>query len=70
MNGLINPITIAENIKKLRILKQLTQVEMADTLGYSERTIRRLETNGTYDLFVVNLIAQTFNVSVVSILFN
>ena len=70
MNGLINPITIAENIKKLRLLKQLTQIEMADTLGYSERTIRRLETNGTYDLFVVNLIAQTFNVSVVSILFN
>ena len=40
------------------------------TLGYSERTIRRLETNGTYDLYVINLIAETFNIPVVSILFN
>ena len=70
MNGLINPITIAENIKRIRQTNNLTQIEMADTLGYSERTIRRLETNGTYDLYVINLIAQTFNIPVVSILFN
>lgn len=70
MNGLINPITIAENIKRIRQTNNLTQIEMADTLGYSERTIRRLETNGTYDLYVINLIAETFNIPVVSILFN
>ena len=43
---------------------------MADVLGYSERQIRRLETDGTFNLEVLNLIALTFNVSVMDILSN
>jgi uncharacterized protein YggU (UPF0235/DUF167 family) len=42
---------------------------MAEVLGYSERQVRRLETDGTYNLEVINLIAKTFNVSVKDILF-
>ena len=57
-----------ENIKEIRLINNLTQIEMAEKLGYSERTIRRLESNGTYDIGVINLIAITFNVSALNIL--
>ena len=63
-------LRIAENIKEVRVANNLTQLEMAMMLGYTERTIRRLETNGTDNLSVINLIAQKFNVSAISILFN
>ena len=68
MNGTIKSSVIAENIKRLRREFNLTQIEMGDKLGYSERTIRRLETNGTYDISVINFIAKSFNVSTLSIL--
>ena len=69
MNGTINSYTIARNIKRLRREHKLTQMEMGEILGYSERTIRRLETNGTYDIGVINFIAKSFNVTALSILF-
>jgi DNA-binding XRE family transcriptional regulator len=47
----------------------MTQEDMADILGYSERQIRRLETTGTYNLYVISLIAETFNVEITDILF-
>ena len=68
MNMTIDALSIARNIKNVRLMNNLTQIEMADTLGYSERQIRRLETNGTYDIGVINLIAITFNVSALNIL--
>lgn len=68
MNGTINSQTIASNIKKLRCENNLTQIEMGEVLGYSERTIRRLETNGTFDISVINYIAKLFNVTALSIL--
>ena len=70
MNMTIDALNIARNIKNVRLTNNLTQIEMADTLGYSERQIRRLETDGTYNLEVLNLIAITFGVSVKDILFN
>lgn len=70
MNKTIDAITIARNIKNVRLDNNLTQIEMAETLGYSERQIRRLETDGTYNLEVINLIASTFEVSVKDILFD
>ena len=70
MNMTIDALNIARNIKNVRLMNNLTQIEMADTLGYSERQIRRLETNGTYNLEVLNLIAITFGVSIKDILFN
>lgn len=63
-------LRIAENIKRVRLDNHLTQLEMAMMLGYTERTIRRLETNGTDNISVINLIAEKFGVTALSILFN
>ena len=68
MNKTIDSKGIARSIKNVRLENNLTQIEMADVLGYSERQIRRLETDGTYNLEVLNLIALTFNVSIMDIL--
>ena len=70
MNKTIDSKGIARSIKDVRLKNNLTQIEMADVLGYSERQIRRLETDGTFNLEVLNLIALTFNVSVIDILAN
>ena len=70
MQKTIDSLRIGKNIRELRLANQLTQIEMGERLGYSERQIRRLETNGTYDIGVVNLIAITFNVSALNILSN
>ena len=70
MNKTIDSKRIARSIKDVRLKNNLTQIEMADVLGYSERQIRRLETDGTFNLEVLNLIALTFNVSVMDILSN
>ena len=70
MNKTIDSKGIARSIKNVRLENNLTQIERADVLGYSERQIRRLETNGTYNLEVLNLIALTFNVSIMDILEN
>ena len=63
-------LSIARNIREVRVANNLTQLEMAETLGYTERTIRRLETSGTDNISVINLIASKFNVSAMNILFN
>ncbi len=68
MEKTIDSFRIAENIKFLRISNNLTQIELAEALGYSERQIRRLETNGTFNLEVINLIAVKFNISALDIL--
>lgn len=68
MNETINISIIAKNIKAIRMSHSLTQLEMAKILGYTERTIRRLETDGTDNISVINLIASTFNISAISIL--
>ena len=70
MNKIIDSKGIARSIKEIRLSNQLTQIEMAECLGYSERQIRRLETNGTFNLEVLNLIAITFDISVIDILAN
>lgn len=70
MNKTIDSKGIARSIKEIRLSNQLTQIEMAECLGYSERQIRRLETNGTFNLEVLNLIAITFDISVIDILAN
>ena len=70
MQKTIDSSRIGKNIKGLRLANHMTQIELGELLGYSERQIRRLETNGTYDIGVVNLIALTFNVSALNILSN
>ena len=59
---------IAQNIKNIRLINQLTQVEMSNLLGYSERQIRRFETIGTSSLAVIKRISEVFNVSIIEIL--
>ena len=68
MEMTIKTSQIAENIKAIRVKFNLTQMEMGDKLGYSERQIRRLESNGTSNLDVINLISITFNISAWDIL--
>ena len=68
MNELITTQTIAHNIRRLRAERCLSQAELGDILGYSVRQIRRLETDGTCSLEVVNRIALAFEVSTLSIL--
>ena len=68
MKMTIDAFKIAKRIKKLRQEKNLTQFEMAEKLGYSERQMRRLETEGTMNIAVINVIAQTFQISALDIL--
>ena len=68
MNELITTQTIAHNTRRLRAERRLSQAELGDILGYSVRQIRRLETDGTCSLEVVNRIASAFEVSTLSIL--
>ena len=68
MNELIRSETIARNIRRLRTQRHLSQMELGDMPGYSVRQIRRLETDGTCSLDVVNRIALAFEVSTLSIL--
>ena len=60
---------IGDNIKKLRIMNNLTQDMMANIIGYSDgRQIRRLETEGTMNLDIIVCIATKFKVSPLSLL--
>lgn len=68
MDKVIDSLKIARSIRSLRDRLCLTQIEMADILGYSERQMRRLETEGTLNLQVLNIISQAFDVSVWDIL--
>ena len=69
MEKTIDSLRIAQNIKRIRLNNFMTQEDMAIVLGYSERQIRRLETTGTYNLYIICLIAETFNVEITDILF-
>lgn len=69
MEKTIDSLRIAKNIKGVRLANHMTQEDMASLLGYSERQIRRLETEGTYNLWVINLIALTFDINAQDILF-
>lgn len=69
MEKTIDSLRIAKNIKGVRLANHMTQEDMASLLGYSERQIRRLETEGTYNLCVINLIALTFDINAQDILF-
>ena len=69
MEKTIDSLKIAKNIKRIRLINFMTQEDMANILGYSERQVRRLETVGTYNLYIISLIAETFNVEIIDILF-
>ena len=68
MSKLIDSLLIARSIKTLRLSRRLTQADLACDIGYSERNIRRIETDGTTSIDVVNTFAEYFNVSALDIL--
>ena len=68
MQKTIDSLRIGKNIRSLRLANEMTQIEMGELLGYSERQIRRLESSGTSNLEVINLISTTFNISAWDIL--
>ena len=59
---------IAFCIKNARKSCKMTQEEAAQILGYSERQYRRFETEGLYDVSIIDRIAAVFNVDIKNIL--
>ncbi|MCF0117728.1 MAG: helix-turn-helix transcriptional regulator [Bacilli bacterium] len=59
---------VGQAIKSLRVKNNLTQEQLADTIGYSVRTLRRIETDGTNSIETINTFAETFDVSAMDIL--
>ena len=68
MSVLIDSHLIGQSIKALRLKKHLTQDALADDIGYSTRNLRRIETEGTVNIDVVNTFAEYFGVSALDIL--
>ena len=68
MSKTINSQLIGQSIKTLRLKNHLTQSDLADSIGYSIRTIRRIETDGTTSIETINTFAVYFNVSALDIL--
>ena len=68
MSVLIDSRLIGQTIRALRKRSRLTQSDLADAIGYSVRNIRRIETDGTMNLDIVNVFASYFNVSAMDIL--
>jgi len=56
--------TVAKNITELRLLNNMTQVELAEKLNYSDKTVSKWERGeSTPDIAVLVEIAQLFGVS-------
>ena len=68
MDKKFDSLRIAKGIKACRQKLHLTQMGMADIIGYSERHFRRLETEGTLNLSVLNDIADKLDVTAMDIL--
>jgi transcriptional regulator with XRE-family HTH domain len=65
---LIDSQMIGKSIKSLREANNLTQVALAEKIGYSVRNLRRIEKDGTTKIDVVNTFACAFEVSALDIL--
>ena len=68
MSRLIDSRLIGQTIRQLRLQRHLTQSELAETIGYSTRNLRRIETEGTTNIDVVNTFAEYFGVEALDIL--
>ena len=68
MSKLIDSRLVGQTIKALRKRNHLTHSGLADGVGYSVRNIRRIETDGTASIDIVNIFAQYFNLSAIDIL--
>ena len=68
MSRLIDSRLIGQTIRQLRLQRHLTQSELAETIGYSTRNLRRIETEGTTSIDVVNTFAEFFGIEALDIL--
>lgn len=65
---LIDQRSIGAAIKSLRLKNHLTQEELANITFYSIRTIRRIESDGTDSIEVINTFAEALRVSAIDII--
>lgn len=68
MGKTINSRLVGENIRHFRLSKDWTQDYLAEKAGYSTRGLRRIETDGTDSIDVVNRFAEVFDVPALDIL--
>jgi len=68
MSKQIDSRLIGQTIRHLREEHRWSQQDLADIIGYSDRQIRRIETDGTTNIEVVNNFAELFEVSAFDIL--
>ena len=68
MSTHIDSHLIGQSIKNLRLSRNWTQDQLADAVGYSARNVRRIESDGTSSIDVVNTFADIFGVSALDIL--
>ena len=59
-------VVVGKKIKRIRKLKGLTQVQLADLIGYSEGTIANIENDSyqTFSLEFVYVISKKLNVPI------
>lgn len=61
----MNELKIGTRIAELRHVNNITQLELAEKLGVTDRAVSKWETGGSYpDIFLLPKIADIFNVSV------
>ena len=58
-------VIVGKNIKRIRKEKNLTQVQLADLIGYNEGTIANIENSSyqTFSLEFVYIISKKLNIS-------
>lgn len=59
-------VIVGKNLKKIRKEKGLTQVALADLIGYNEGTIANIENNSfqTFSLEFLYVISKKLNISI------
>lgn len=59
-------VIVGKNIRRIRKEKGLTQVQLADLIGYNEGTIANIENSSyqTFSLEFVYVVAKTLNVPI------
>ena len=68
MQTQIDSRVVGNSIRHLRQSRNWTQDYLAETLGYSVRTLRRIESGGCVNIDVINAFAKIFDVSAIDIL--
>ena len=58
-------VIVGKNIKRIRKEKKLTQVQLADLIGYNEGTIENIENSSyqTFSLEFLYIISKKLNIS-------